>query len=181
MSLSIPAWPSHDTPEGAAFFANAKAVVAAWKSKRVSNAFAFGMLAQAEAESTLDPNAKGDRDAKGEPTAFGLHQWHGPRLSAIKARTGIDILAAVLGGKGDVKNQIAGAWWELTSLPWAGMKAIQSQSTAYGAAMQATALFERAGALDAAERRGRMAERWVSWFSGTGPESAGPEPASWKA
>src|SRR5271166_4038779 len=64
----IPAWPDSATPEGKTFFANAKAILAAWRAKGVGNPFAFGMLAQGEAESSLDPNAKGDH-VKGEPTA----------------------------------------------------------------------------------------------------------------
>ncbi len=164
-ALPIPAWPDPSTPEGVTFFGNATAIVAAWKAYKVSNPFALSMLAQAEAESGLDPAAKGDHEklpggALGEPTAFGLHQWHGPRIAAIKAATGIDVAALP-----PIASQIGAAWWELTSLPWVGMKAIQSQETAYGAAMQACALFERAGALDAATRRGQMAERWSVHFA----------------
>lgn len=47
-------------------------------------------------------------------------------------------------------------------MAWLGLKAIQAQTTAYGAAMPACALFERAGAADAAPRRGAMAERWLA-------------------
>ena len=153
MSLPIPAWPDPNTPQGVTFFGNATTIVAAWKAHKVSNSFALGLLAQAEAESGLNPNAKGDH-VKGEPTAFGLHQWHGARIAAIKHATGIDIAALP-----PIASQIEAAWWELTNLPWVGMKAIVAQETAYGAAMQACALFERAGALDAATRRGQMAER----------------------
>lgn len=72
------------------FFGNATAIFKAWKSHGINKPFALGMLAQAEAESGPDPTAKGDH-VKGEPTAFGLHQWHGPGIAAIKTATGIDI------------------------------------------------------------------------------------------
>lgn len=164
----IPVWPDPATPEGVKFFGFAHAIAASWKAHNVSNAFALGLLAQAEAESSLDPNAAGDH-VSGEPTAFGIHQWHGPRLAAIKAATGIDIIASVKAGEGDVQSQVGAAWWELNHLPWVGMKAIASQATAYGAAMQACSLFERAGALDAATRRGHMAERWAAHFANALP------------
>ena len=178
MAISIPPWPSPESDEGAKFFANAKAVFAAFKAKGAGNPAALAMVAMAEAESSLDPDALGDYvDAAGKPlrwmaqyppgatpTAFGLFQWHMSRLNAIRAQTGVDIASAVLAGRGDAATQAAAAWWELTHGPGYGLKAIESASTAYGAAMQATALFEKAGALDAAERRGRMAERWAAWF-----------------
>ena len=192
MSPTIPAWPDPATGEGKTFFANASAILAAWKAHGVSNPFAFGMLAQAEAESSLDPNAKGDyylngvhqpwrAHPVGEPTSFGLYMRKAPRLAAIKAATGVDIQAAVLAGMNTVQADVDAAWWELTTQAFLGMKAIEAQATAYGAAMQACALFERAGALDAAERRGRMAERWTVWASGRWPASAGSIPAGWKA
>jgi len=184
MSFPIPAWPDSATPEGATFFANARAILAAWADHGLGDPFALGMLAQAEAESSLDPNAKGDypnHDRTRAPTAFGLYQWHAPRLAAIKAGTGIDVMADVLAGQGSIQTQIEAAWWELNNAPCFGMKAIESQATAYGAALQACVLFERAGALDAAQRRGRMAERWAVYASGRWPESGGPVPAGWTA
>lgn len=175
----IPAWPNSATPEGKTFFANAKAILAAWRAKGVGNPFAFGMLAQGEAESSLDPNAKGDH-VKGEPTAFGLYQRHKPRLDAIKRVKGIDIFAAVLAGKNTIDNEVEASWWELKTMAYIGVKAIASQSTAYGAAYQACALFERAGAADAADRRGKMAETWTMWAAGEWPASRGQEPEGWR-
>jgi Phage tail lysozyme len=154
-ALSIPAWPDPATAEGKTFFANALVIVDSWRNHGFSIPFALGMLANAEAESSLDPTAMGDRG-----TAFGLHQWHGDRIAAIRKSTGIDIAALP-----PIETQIAAAIWELSNLPWVGMSAIKSQTTAYGAAMQACALFERAGALDATQRRGSMAERWSAHFA----------------
>ena len=189
MSQTIPQWPDPATDAGAIFFANAAATLAAWKAHGVSNPFAYGMLAQAEAELSLDPNAKGDyyldgvhqpwrAHPVGEPTSFGLYMRKAVRLSAIKRATGSDIQAAVLAGANTVQADIDAAWWELATQAWLGMKAIEAQATAYGAAMQACALFERAGALDAAQRRGRMAERWTVYAMGRWPASAGPQPNS---
>ncbi len=178
MTALLPAWPNPSTLEGKTFFANAKAILAAWKAKGVGNPFAFGMLANAEAESGLDPNATGDH-VKGEPTAFGLYQRHKPRLNAIKGATGIDIFAAVLAGENTAQNEVWASCWELSTMAYLGMNAIESQQTAYGAAYQACALFERAGAADAADRRGRMAESWTMWSSGEWPKSRGPVPEGW--
>ncbi len=166
-ALRLPEWPEETTLEGLTFFGNAAAILAAWRAHAASIAFALGMLAQAEAESSLDPNAKGDH-VKGEPTAFGLHQWHAGRLNAIKAQHGADILADVKAGRGSVQIQIDAASWELDTFAYYGKKAIESASTAYMAAHQACALFERAGAADAAARRGAMAERWAVYFQKKG-------------
>ncbi|MGO9428778.1 hypothetical protein, partial [Rhodoblastus sp.] len=59
-ALPLPAWPEETTPEGLTFFGNAAAILAAWRAHGAPNAFALGMLAQAEAESSLDPNAMGE-------------------------------------------------------------------------------------------------------------------------
>ena len=49
-ALPLPAWPEETTPEGLTFFGNAAAILAAWRAHGAPNAFALGMLAQAEAE-----------------------------------------------------------------------------------------------------------------------------------
>jgi hypothetical protein len=108
-ALPLPAWPDPASPEGAAFFGAAHAILAAWKAHGVANPFAFGMLAQAEAESSLDPNARGDH-VKGEPTAFGLYQRHKARLAAIRGAKGIDILSAVIAGKNTIQNEVEASW-----------------------------------------------------------------------
>jgi Phage tail lysozyme len=99
-----------------------------------------------------------------------LRQWRAPRLAAIKTGTGIDILAAVRAGKGDIQSQVEAAWWELNNvLVYAKAKgAIDLQATAYGAATQACVLFEQAGAAEAAQRRGKIAERWSAHFAKNG-------------
>ena len=177
MSAPIPAWPDPASPEGATFFGRAHAVAAAWKAHGVGNAFALGMLANAEAESSLDPNAIGDRHTGG---AYGLYQRHADRIAAIrdgvrdakgrvvKPGLGFDLKALALAGSNTVQNDVEAAWWELNAFSFFGLKAIEAQATAYGCAAQACATFERAGAEDAADRRGQMGERWVAWFQTNG-------------
>jgi len=145
----IPAWPDPKSEAGEVFFANARAIFAAWKARGESNAFSLAMLTQAEADSGLNPKALGDHD-----TAYGLHLWHGDRVAAIKARTGIDLKTFP-----PIADQIAAAGWEIENLKWLGGAAMRNAPTARAAAIQACASFEPAGAPDAAERRGQMAER----------------------
>lgn len=165
MAKPIPVWPAPQSPDGVTFFGNAHAIASAWKAHGVGDAFALGMLANAEAESSLDPNAIGDKSSGG---AYGLHQWHNDRCAAILKATGVDIVGDVRAARGAIQTQIEAAWWELANTPGYGMKAISAAKTAYQAAYRATALFERAGAADAAERRGQMAERWSAWFQTNG-------------
>ena len=156
-TTAIPDWPNPESPEAITFFGNAGAIVAAWRARGVPEAFALGMLANAEAESSLDPNARGDH-VNGEPTAFGLHQWHKGRVEDIRQGCGIDIEASSL------SQQVDAAWWELQHYPYLGLREIQAQKTAYMAAYVACILFEHAGAANAADRRGMMAERWSAYF-----------------
>lgn len=178
-ALPIPAWPDPTTPEGKTFFANAIEIFDLWKSYGKSNQFALGMLANAEAETSLNPNERGDYiDANGKPlpwsvhpvgtpTAFGLHQWHEGRVAIMKLPPpkgcGVDIMALP-----PIADQIRAANWELDTFTAYGRSAITAASTAYGAAYQACVLFERAGAANAADRRGKMAERFAVWFSKQG-------------
>jgi hypothetical protein len=169
--LPIPAWPDPSSPEGLRFFDGANSCLILWIAKGVSMPFALGMIAQAEAESSFDPNAMGDypnHDHTKAPTAFGLYQLHSDRLAAIKAGTSVDIEALVRAKQCTFQHCIDAAWWEFTHMHWAGMATIAAQKTAYGAAYQACALFERAGAEGAAQRRGHMAERWTMHFAKKG-------------
>jgi hypothetical protein len=61
------------------YFANARAIYGWWRARGMSHLFACAMLAQADAESSLDPDAIGDRDE-----AFGLHQLHMDRIKLIR-------------------------------------------------------------------------------------------------
>lgn len=159
MTGDLPQWPDPGSEEGLAFFQNAVAIFRAWRRRGYSNPAAIAMLTMAEAESSLDPKALGDK-VKGKPTAFGLYQWHGERIAAIRQGCGVDIAALP-----PIADQIAAAAWELDHIHYLGKAAIEACGTAAGAAAQATALFERAGAADAARRRGAMAERWTVYLA----------------
>ena len=177
MSLPIPAWPDPATLEGVTFFGRAREIVSAWKAHGVSDAFALGLLANAEAESSFDPNAVGDKHTGG---AYGLYQRHYDRIMAIrdgvkdargevvKPGRGFDLKALVLAGRNTLQHDVDAAWWEFNAFSFYGLRAMQVQSTPYGAAAQCCATFERAGAANAADRRGLMAERWASWFAQNG-------------
>lgn len=113
------------------------------------------MLAQGEAESSLDVKAIGDHD-----TAFGLHQWHGDRCDAIKAGCGIDPRT-----DGLIENHVLAANWELHNSERAALMKIEAATTAMDAGIAACVFYERAGASMAAQRRGAMSERWAVLFS----------------
>lgn len=49
-----------------------------------SEEFAAGVVGNLERESSLDPEAKGDKDAFGNYTSFGIAQWHNERFTDLK-------------------------------------------------------------------------------------------------
>lgn len=164
--LELPEWPP--TYESAPWFYNSAAVAFnTWKSFGVTNPFALGMVAQFEAESAFKL-AAGDND-----TAFGMGQWHEPRITEILKGCGIDIKTA------PVADQVRAAWWELNNLEKAALADIQACTTAADAGAAACTYYERAGAADAAQRRGLMAERWATYFTSTNPSilTSNPVPA----
>ena len=147
---SIPKWP--DT--GSSFFQNARDIYAQWKSFGVSNPFALGMLAQAEAESSFNPRAVGDKG-----TAFGLYQWHLPRCYALQSGCGINPRTA------SMLDQVKAAHWELLNLEEVAYAKLSTCLTAMDAGIVGCVFYERAGAAGAPTRRGIMAERWAKYFS----------------
>jgi hypothetical protein len=161
--VSIPAWPDAASAAGVTFFGRAHTIASAWKAHGVSNAVALGFVANAEAESSFDPNAVGDKGAGG---AYGLYQRHYDRIIAIrdgvkdahgkvvKPGLGFDLRALVIARANTMQNDVEAAWWELQSFSFYGFAAIPAQGTAHGAAAQICATFERAGAEFAADRRG---------------------------
>lgn len=155
--LTLPVWP----PAGNAFFANAKAVFDAFRPY-LPIPGSLGMLAQAEAESAFKIDAVGDHDS-----AFSIFQWHGPRIAAIKAATGIDIAKFP-----PIAEQCQAALWELNAFPSLGLAQLLAATTAMEAGIAGCQFFERAGAADAAERRGAMAERWSAYAAKNGWLSA---------
>jgi hypothetical protein len=154
-------WPGPDTPLGKLFFANAALALAVWRSLDKSDNFAFGMIANAEAESALDPTAKGDYGLDRKPTAFGLHQLHMDRIAIVKARWGIDI--ATLPPLG---LQIVAAYHELETFLYLGKAQIEAAANPSDAGAAACTYFERPLVQIESMRRGQMAQRWADHFKG---------------
>ncbi len=169
----IEPWPDASTPEGAAFFANAGLIKSLLEAQGVAEAIIIAALANGERESGLDPNAKGDWiDAAGKvlpwsphpvgtPTSFGLWQHQKLRLDIIKAKTGIDIEAAVMAGTNTVQNDVTAAMWEFRNNPRYGWTTMQGLWP-WSAARAWCASFEQAGAPDALNLSGEMANRWAT-------------------
>ena len=74
-----------------------------WLAAGLTPAQACGLLAQADAESSLNIAAVGDHGQ-----AFGLNQWHGARAEAIRNGCGVDLT-----GLPPLEDQLKAAWWEL--------------------------------------------------------------------
>ena len=151
----LPVWPS---ASDGAFFAAAKAVFDQFRGYGLPVAGALGLVAQAEAESAFKITIIGD-----DGTAHGIFQWHAQRIAAIKAAIGIDIATAP-----PIDEQCAAAWWELTKFPALGLAQLRAATTAIEAGIVGCEFFERAGAKDAAQRRGGMAERWSTYAAENG-------------
>ncbi len=197
--MNLPAWPDPASSDGAAFFVAARKFHALYRSAGAENPFAFGMMTQAEAESSFNCNALGDfvdasgtllpwsAHPSGTPTSFGAHQRKRDRTNIIRSGhgsftgLGFDIAELALADENTVENEVRATLWELNAFPFYGLAAITRASTAYGAAYQATVTFERAGTLKsgAAEKRGRMAETWVMLASGVWPKARGDAPKDW--
>ena len=151
-TIELTPWPAlADDP---AFFALGARIFNQWKICGVINPFALGMLAQAEAECSLNVKAIGDSG-----TAFGLHQWHADRCAALAAGCGVDPRKDP-----PVEAQVNAAWWELTHIETAALAKIRAAETAKDAGIAACVFFERAGAPLQAEKRGAAAERWADLF-----------------
>jgi hypothetical protein len=207
MPITIPAWPDPAIAAGVAFFAAARKFYALYRSAGFERPFAFGMMTMAEAESSFDPNALGDyvdehgkklawsAHPVGTPTSYGAHQRKLDRMTQIQdgqvvngkliaPGLGYSIALLAIAGKNTIENEVRATLWELKTFPKAyGTAAIESAKTAYGVAYQATVTYERAGTLanGAAEKRGTMAETWVSLASGVWPRSRGSAPDGWEA
>jgi len=149
--IVLPVWP----PSGDPFFARAARVMNKWTSFGVSGVVALGLTANAEAESAFDVAAVGDHDR-----AFGLYQWWTNRVLAILANAKIDVRTDPL-----VERHVEAAWWELNSPYVQVWVDILNSQTANEAAQQVCTLYEGAGALNAAVRRGAMADRWAAYFA----------------
>jgi hypothetical protein len=181
MTIPLPPWPDPTTAEGIRFFSAAETLFGLWRAAGFGTQFAIGFVANAEAETSFDPCAKGDYvDEKGQKlpwsahpvgtaTSFGLHQWKASRLEAIRAANpDLDLFRAVMMGTATLEQSVAAAIWELNG-PFKRARAVMAaQATAEGAAEQCCALFEQAGATAAGDRRAKMASRWTKYFAQKG-------------
>ncbi len=138
-----------------AYHAAAATIYKFWRGAGFSPAQAAGLLAQADAESSLNPNAVGDHDQ-----AFGLHQWHGPRAAAIKGGCGIDVTKLP-----PLVEQFKAALWELEHTEHGALVHIRAAKTAYGAGYAAARFWERPGSTEQYAKRGDKAEAWAVYFS----------------
>ena len=154
--LPLPQKPVFDPVTPMSYYVRAAKLYNAWRRRGVGDAFAVGMVAQADMEAAFRTDVVGDRDQ-----AFGPYQWHWrPRGQAILAATRIDVRH-----EDDLDRVVEAAWWELNHTEKKAFAAISKASTAADAARAACTLFEGAGAADAAERRAQDAEFWATFFA----------------
>ena len=144
----------------AQYFANARVIYGWWRARGMSYVFACAMLAQADAESSLDPSAIGDHDE-----AFGLHQLHMDRVKLIRdgdkqwPGCGIDISKLPA-----TPMQLEAVFWELRHSEQHALKEILAATTADDAGAAASRIYERPGASGQAEKRGQLAQKWDAYF-----------------
>jgi hypothetical protein len=144
----------------AQYYLNAKEIHAFWLAKQQTPIFAAAMLAQADAESSLDPNAIGDHHE-----ASGLHQLHMDRIKLIRDGNGtwpgcgIDVSKLP-----SIARQLEAVWWELQHSEMHALKMIREATTAYDAGFAASAFYERPGAPGQNVKRGHRAVFWASYF-----------------
>jgi hypothetical protein len=145
----------------AQYAANAREIYAWWRARGMSRIFACGMLAQADAESSLDPNAIGDHDE-----AFGLHQLHMDRIKLIRdgdkqwPGCGVDISKLPA-----ISTQLDGVFWELQHSEHGALTQILAATTANDAGVAASRFYERPGAQGQAAKLGQLAQKWDEYFT----------------
>lgn len=143
------------------YYANAKTIYDFWIDVGLTPEQSCGMLAQADAESSLDPKAFGD---KGH--AYGLHQIHMDRIVLIRDGNsvydgcGIDISTFP-----PLEDQLNGVWWELQNSKHKALAFIQSAKTATEAGSLACQYYEVPGAPGQLEKRGVLAQKWFDYFN----------------
>jgi hypothetical protein len=144
----------------AQYYANAREIHAFWLDKAQTPIFASAMLAQADAESTLDPSAISDNHE-----AFGLHQLHLDRIRLIRDGNGtwpgcgIDVSKLP-----PVAKQLAAVWWELQHSEMHALKMIREATTVYDAGFAASAFYERPASATQHVKRGKRAMFWADYF-----------------
>lgn len=125
-----------------------------WLDAGFTPAQACGLLAQADAESSLKPGAVGDHGQ-----AFGLQQWHRERADAIRNGCGVDLSKLP-----PLADQLKAALWELEHTERNALGEIKSARTAYDAGYNACRFWERPGSTLQYAKRGDKAETWSAYF-----------------
>ena len=139
---------------------NAKTVYGFWRGVGLSHAVACGFVANADAESSIDPTLIGDNGK-----AFGLHQWHMDRVALIRdggqgyKGCGIDVATQT-----DLPSQLRAALWELTHSEHHALGLIKATTTAYDAGATICRAFERSGLSAQPDKRGKAAQTWDTYF-----------------
>lgn len=157
-------------PKGAAAkMAAAKESYEFWRSKGLSHEAAAGMVANEEAESAFNPNARGDGGR-----AHGLYQHHPDRRANILRGAGIDMSSA------DASQQREGAYWEMTKgqerKTWSMLQGVTSAGEA-GAIVSRE--YERpADRVGEANKRAAAANGWAAKLQQQ--DAAGAAPAAAK-
>lgn len=146
--------PSLTMPRLTAYKVSAATIAKFWTGAGLTLAQACGLLAQADAESSLNPKAVGDHDR-----AFGLDQWHVSRIDAIRNGCGVDL--SRLPPLGD---QLKAALWELTHTETVAWTKLKATRTAYDAGYAACRYWERPADPAQYKKRGDKAEVWLTYF-----------------
>lgn len=146
-AVVLPMWP----PAAHPFFGWAGRAYNKWIALGASTRGAFGLVSNNEAECDFEVNAVGDNHS-----AFGLAQWHEPRITAILQGCGIDVRT-----EKSLEKQIEAMHWELVNKFATVWAATNAATTVAAAGQEVCTYFEMAGAANAAYRRGMMAERWL--------------------
>jgi hypothetical protein len=142
-----------------AYYSSAATIYNFWLNAGFSPAQAYGLLAQADAESSLNPKAIGDRDQ-----AFGLDQWHESRVDAIRNGCGVDLKTLP-----PLADQLRAALWELQHTEKHALLQIKAARTAFDAGYAACRFWERPARVAEYARRGALAEKWAAHFKADGP------------
>lgn len=137
------------------YYENAKKIYEYWLSVDLSKPQACGMLAQADAESSLNPMAVGDHGH-----AFGLYQLHADRCALIQKGCGIDITKLP-----SIEEQLQGVWWELQHSERHALFEIRTAITPYDAGSIACKYYERPAAATQQQYRGKKAQNWFIYFN----------------
>ena len=135
--------------------ASAATIFEFWLAAGLTPAQACGLLAQAAAECSLNPNAVGDHDQ-----AFGLEQWHSSRIDAIRNGCGIDLAALP-----PLAVQLKAALWELQHTERRAFAQIKAAKNAYDAGYAACRYWGRHPPTAQYAKRGDAAEKWADYFA----------------